>query len=670
MFDMRQIKKVTAFMAGCALLVAPLAYSQSDSAGTSQLSGNYYFRYVGLTNVDNNGNIGNSGVSITGSINFDGKGNYSITNALAYDSTSTASQPRPFTATGTYAVSANGLLGMDNPYDPQASGIYGTVSAPVVLGSSTEDIYGDLFVAVQAPTSGITNSSLNGQYQVSTMDFLQANNTYIRNAWFTMNASGSGSIATFTANGSANNINSSAAITQTVSGATYSLTNNGTGMLIIPAGSGGAQGSLISGTKNLYISADGSYIIGGSTSGLDIIFGFKALSGSVATVSLNGTYFAAGMDADLTDFSSGTSFLDAYYGSFNAGANGAQLWHQRLNPITNSTYDLELDEYATLNSVGVSDKPGGTFVTNGQAFFLIGKAPIYTLSIGVKAPNYQPTGSVWISPLGIVNAANYTPITAPYGPGELVNIYGTFTGATTQTASSGSFPTSLGGAQVSVNGRPASIYSVSPNLITALIPYGTTGNTAAFQVTVNGTQSNQVSVYSDSTGPGVYTVGQNGIGQAAILHANFSPVSSGSPANSGETVQLFLNGLGTVTPAVADGAAAPSSPLSNVDSSCDVYIDGMTQASVSFCGLAPGFVGLYQINFVVPSGLNSGNHYVGISTDNAYVEMSTIPLSGRSSAVPGPNPMVRRPGAMGKRGMFIGKASSSKAKARRHPITE
>ena len=103
---------------------------------------------------------------------------------------------------------------------------------------------------------------------------------------------------------------------------------------------------------------------------------------------------------------------------------------------------------------------------------------------------------MWINPVGITNAANYTPITNAYTPGELVNLYGNI-GVSTQVAAVLPIPTTLGGVQVFVNGMAAPVYAVSENQISALIPYEVSGDVfATFQVVVNGSKSNLVTVYA------------------------------------------------------------------------------------------------------------------------------------------------------------------------------
>ena len=175
---------------------------------------------------------------------------------------------------------------------------------------------------------------------------------------------------------------------------------------------------------------------------------------------------------------------------------------------------------------------------------LIGSNQQFSLIVGVHAPSVTPTSTVWINPIGIINAANYTPITNAYAPGELVNLYGNF-GVAAQVDKVLPIPTKLGGVQVFVNGRAAPVYLVSSTQISALIPYEISGEYfATFQVEVNGSKSNKVTVYVDNSAPGIYTLTENGIGPGAILHADFTGVTDSSPATPGETVLLFMNWSG------------------------------------------------------------------------------------------------------------------------------
>jgi uncharacterized protein (TIGR03437 family) len=54
--------------------------------------------------------------------------------------------------------------------------------------------------------------------------------------------------------------------------------------------------------------------------------------------------------------------------------------------------------------------------------------------------------------------------------------------------------------------------------------------------------------------------------------------------------------------------------------------NGGATASISYSGLAPGYVGLYQINAVIPSGLTSGNQPVAITIGGAGSAVVMLPV--------------------------------------------
>jgi uncharacterized protein (TIGR03437 family) len=93
----------------------------------------------------------------------------------------------------------------------------------------------------------------------------------------------------------------------------------------------------------------------------------------------------------------------------------------------------------------------------------------------------------------------------------------------------------------------------------------------------------------------------------AIEHAsNFQPVTVSNPASAGEVIAIYLTGLGDVNPRPAAGQAASANPLSFTVVVPTATIGGLS-ASVLFSGLAPGFVGLYQVNLQVPANAPTGN---------------------------------------------------------------
>lgn len=97
------------------------------------------------------------------------------------------------------------------------------------------------------------------------------------------------------------------------------------------------------------------------------------------------------------------------------------------------------------------------------------------------------------------------------------------------------------------------------------------------------------------------------LGGQFILPAGHSiaglPPGSERQATPGEWLTAWGTGCGTASPGIADGLPAGFKPLSMAP--VEVNIGGQG-ATVEFSGMAPGFVGLCQINFQVPTGLSAG----------------------------------------------------------------
>jgi uncharacterized protein (TIGR03437 family) len=134
---------------------------------------------------------------------------------------------------------------------------------------------------------------------------------------------------------------------------------------------------------------------------------------------------------------------------------------------------------------------------------------------------------------------------------------------------------------------------VSPTQINAALPLDALGPATMRVTTPMGFAEAQVSI-SDSA-PAIFPF--------AITHANNTLVSPAAPASPGETLVIYMTGLGSVDGKLDAGQPAPSSPLLRVLAPVDVQIGDTASATPSFAGLTPGFYGLYQVNVVVPQNL-------------------------------------------------------------------
>src|ERR1700677_3548741 len=228
----------TIFLIGCALLmaVAPARVeAQSfDTSGTAGLSGTYLFRYVNFFNAQT-GNLTES-CTLTGAIAFDGAGKYTLSNTQLFDSAgSNGTGSCASLGGGSYGVQSDGIAQLDNPL--YAATLFGSFNQPLVIASSTEDDYFDLFIAVQAPLTSVTDKSFSGAFTVGTLDFLNSNASFARQGYFTLKADGNGNIAAFTVNGSLANVSSGNSTSQNVAASTYSLSGTTGGTLVFPGSS-------------------------------------------------------------------------------------------------------------------------------------------------------------------------------------------------------------------------------------------------------------------------------------------------------------------------------------------------------------------------------------------------------------------------------------------------
>jgi uncharacterized protein (TIGR03437 family) len=217
--------------------------------------------------------------------------------------------------------------------------------------------------------------------------------------------------------------------------------------------------------------------------------------------------------------------------------------------------------------------------------------------------------------LGANSTLNSASIAAgAIAPGTIIAISGANFAAGAMTASSLPLPTVLGNTSVTFNNVAAPLFSVSNTQIYAQAPYSlAAGSPASIQVSQGGAASAAQAVTVAAVSPGIFMVNQ-ATNAGAVLHAaDYSLVTSNSPAQPGEYLLIYCTGLGAVVTPVASGAMAPSAPPDQTINTPTVSIGGLL-AIVSYSGLAPGFVGLYQVNVQAPLNLPAGNQSLQITT--------------------------------------------------------
>ena len=246
--------------------------------------------------------------------------------------------------------------------------------------------------------------------------------------------------------------------------------------------------------------------------------------------------------------------------------------------------------------------------------------------IDLMSPNTTPV----ITPNGVVPIYSSVPIIQP---GSWISIYGSNLASGTFLWN-GDFPTSLGGTSVTVNNKPAYLWSVSPTQINLQAPDDTaTGLVPVVVTTASGTASETVTLAQfgpsflvlDSKHVAGIIIRSNGSGAyGGGTYDIIGPTGSslGYPtvaAKAGDTVELFAVGFGPTNPSVAagqafSGAAAATNTVQLAINSKAVF--------PFFAGLSGA--GLYQVNVTIPVGLGTGDQTLtatvgGVQTQSGVV---------------------------------------------------
>ena len=249
------------------------------------------------------------------------------------------------------------------------------------------------------------------------------------------------------------------------------------------------------------------------------------------------------------------------------------------------------------------DKPWGILVDpNANVLFVD--------SLNHHIRELTTTNPLVPSPKSVVNAASF--ISGGVVPGGMATLFGSnLTTATGINLASG-LPLGTEFLKTSVkfnNTYAASIFAVDnvngSQQINFQVPWEIAPlSSVVLQVETNGVSSLPVQVPVLAAQPGVIAYNVGGTNFGVVLHANFQLADSAHPVVAGETVLIYCVDLGAISPALKDGEAGTGAEITVATPTATL---GGQNAPISFHGTAPGFVGLYQVNVQIPTGLASGN---------------------------------------------------------------
>ena len=246
---------------------------------------------------------------------------------------------------------------------------------------------------------------------------------------------------------------------------------------------------------------------------------------------------------------------------------------------------------------------------------------------------------------GVVNGASFRPANAPGGgvsAGAIVSIFGSNLAASTVVGTSLPLSTSLGGTTVRIGGIAAPLFFVSAGQINAQVPWNVATGTGQLTVTSATGTSAAINVTVQDASPGLFSQNAQGRGPGVVqnyVSAQQVPVNTPSTTiNPGGIVIIYGTGFGKVANPPADGAAATAAASTLVTPTVTI---GGRSATVQYSGLTPGYVGLYQINAMIPAGTPEGcylpitvtfgstvSNTITIGVTNSRVDCNTVASSG------------------------------------------
>jgi uncharacterized protein (TIGR03437 family) len=244
--------------------------------------------------------------------------------------------------------------------------------------------------------------------------------------------------------------------------------------------------------------------------------------------------------------------------------------------------------------------PGGTIYIADEA----------NSRIRLLTPNLPPPT---VGTGGVISASGFGG-SSSIAPGDWIEIYGTNLASATRGWLASDFsgvnaPTQLDGTSVTIGGLPAYVAFISSGQVNVQAPSGLASGTQPVIVTTPGGSSTAVTVNVNAAQPGMLATPLFDVGgtqYVAAIMTDFTtfvaPAGAISglttqPAAPGDTIVIYGVGFGPVTPAIPAGQTVTQ--LNSLTLPLQVFF-GSTSAQVTYYGLAPNAVGLYQFNVVVP----------------------------------------------------------------------
>jgi uncharacterized protein (TIGR03437 family) len=297
------------------------------------------------------------------------------------------------------------------------------------------------------------------------------------------------------------------------------------------------------------------------------------------------------------------------------------------------------NQFAPLKGADLYDPATGSWAPSGEigkirvghTVTLLGNGKVLVAAGNDDSENLTPLTSAELYDSGAatvttVSAASYSFQTAAR---EIAAAFGQNLATATAAASTIPLPTSLAGTSVRIRDsnnveRLAPLFFISPGQINYQVPDGAAPGQAIVTVTKSDGTTINGALQILAAAPAIFTLNQSGSGPAAAADA-----FSGAPAPFNAT---RANGEPNVISVFGTGLGADATDVEgNVNASVQASIGGQA-VTVLYAGRAPGFVGLNQLNILLPAGIASGTHTVIISRNGVVSNTVTIASDNNSTS--------------------------------------
>ena len=249
------------------------------------------------------------------------------------------------------------------------------------------------------------------------------------------------------------------------------------------------------------------------------------------------------------------------------------------------------------------------------------------------------------SAAGIVNATDFS--AGPFAPNSVVSIFGsdlTYSNAPASAAPGVSPPLQLGGVAVYVDNRAAPLLYASDTQINFLIPSDEISGAVPVRVVRQSLTGPTISITLADAAPCLFPDANQYV-LAVDWNANNALITPDAPAHPGDTVVLYATGLGHTQPNLAPGVVPATAAQIQNPASFSLLLNGtaIDPTFVKYVGLTPGWVGLYQVNFILPGNVPSDPEIrvaVGTQTSTSGLKLAVAPptqastTQGKLNAVP------------------------------------